>query len=575
MLLVATSKTRIKLSMEAEAAILPEGWAATDTTPRQCPVLVWRQVRLLGSHRRTVSSREPVRRSGLSSAPRTHVAVHTESSWASGMVAGDASFMIMSVPVGVEGTRNPSQRFLAKKIKKKRMLVNIQETTIVNPSKLPFSDDHVLPLSHLDTDRNLHVLFRYLRVYVNSTHHDKPDSDRPFHVITAALSSALVIYYQYAGSLSRRSNDGRLELHCQVGKGVPVIRATVDCQLSSIKYLDDEPDDQGELVEGLVPNPDQDEAMTHPMTLQITMFGCGGFVLGAAIHHSLCDGIGATQFFNVMAELARGAGVTEIKAQPVWDRQILLGPRNPPQIEFPIQEFLSLNPNLVPYSEKTGRVVREFFHVKDAWLDQLKGVLLEQSGSKFTTFEALGAFIWRARAKASKIPADEKLKFAYSINIRKLVNPPLPGGYWGNGCVPMYVQLTASDLLEQPLSKTADSIKKSKYNVSDEYVRSFIDFQELHFNEGITAGTRISGFTDWRHLGHSTVDFGWGGPVTVFPLSRHLLGSVEPCFFLPYSSASEEGKKDGFKILVYLQEDATSTFKEEMDKLKNVELGLL
>lgn len=180
----------------------------------------------------------------------------------------------------------------------------------------------------------------------------------------------------------------------------------------------------------------------------------------------------------------------------------------------------------------------------------------------------------KKRAKASKIPGNEKLKFAYSINIRKLVNPPLPGGYWGNGCVPMYVQLTGRDLLEQPLSKTADSIKKSKYSVSDEYVRSFIDFQELHFSEGITAGTRISGFTDWRHLGHSTVDFGWGGPVTVFPLSRHLLGSVEPCFFLPYSSASE-GAKDGFKILVYLQEDAVSTFQQEMGKLKNAELGLL
>lgn len=283
------------------------------------------------------------------------------------------------------------------------MQVDIQETTLVNPAKPPFSDDHILPLSHLDTDRNLHVLFRYLRVYVNSTNYpdkDKPDSGYPFHVITDALSSALVIYYQYTGSLRRRSNDGRLELHCQVGKGVPVIRATVDCLLSSIKYLDDgDGEEHEQLVEGLVPNPDQNESMIHPMTLQITIFRCGGFVLGAAIHHSLCDGIGATLFFNFMAELARGgaSSTTVIKSQPVWDRQILLGPRNPPRIEFPIHDFLSLDRNLVPYSEETGRVVRKFFHVKDSWLDQLKAVLFEQSGLKFTTFEALGAFIWRAR----------------------------------------------------------------------------------------------------------------------------------------------------------------------------------
>ncbi|KAL3519114.1 hypothetical protein ACH5RR_021703 [Cinchona calisaya] len=446
------------------------------------------------------------------------------------------------------------------------MKVNVQETTVIYPSKSPFTDDHVLPLSHLDTDRNLHVTFRYLRVYLNSDdRQSKPDSD-PFHVITTALSAALVRYYQFSGSFRRRGTDDRLELHCQAGQGVPVIRADVDFPLSSVNYLDDDPDES--FVEALVPDPNPDEVMAHPMTLQLTMFNCGGFVLGAAIHNSLCDGLGATQFFNYMAELARGA--SQITVEPVWDRVNLFGPRNPPRVEFPVQEFLRLDRDFPPYSEKTGRVVREFFHVKDDWLDRLKGILFGQSGSKFTTFEALGAFIWRARVKASGIPSDEKVKFAYAINIRKLVKPPLPTGYWGNGCVPMYVQATAGDIVEQSICKTAELIKKSKYNVSDEYVRSFIDFQELHYHEGITAGAKVSGFTDWRHLGHSTVDFGWGGPVTVFPLSRNLLGSVEPCFFLPYSSANE-GIKDGFKLSVYLQEHAVSGFKQDMDNLKNLD----
>ncbi|KAL5984051.1 hypothetical protein ACLOJK_018153 [Asimina triloba] len=46
--------------------------------------------------------------------------------------------------------------------------------------------------------------------------------------------------------------------------------------------------------------------------------------------------------------------------------------------------------------------------------------------------------------------------------------------------------------------------------MTDEYVRSFIDFQEIHYAEGIAAGAHVSGFTDWRHLGHSGVDFGVG-----------------------------------------------------------------
>ncbi|KAF5760776.1 putative taxadien-5-alpha-ol O-acetyltransferase [Helianthus annuus] len=268
-----------------------------------------------------------------------------------------------------------------------------------------------------------------------------------------------------------------------------------------------------------------------------------------------------------MAEVARGA--VEVTVEPVWERSKLLGPREPARTEFPIEEFLSLNKDFVPYTEVVEKVVREYFHVKDEWLDRFKTFLQEKSGLSFTTFEALGAVLWQARVKASKIPRDEEVKFAYAVNIRRVVKPQLPAGYWGNGCVPMYVKTTAGDLIEKPIWETAELIKKSKRNVSDEYVHSFIDYQELNYKKGINAGRSVGAFTDWRHLGHSTVDFGWGGPVTVLPLSRNLLGSVEPCFFLPYSEASQ-GKKDGFKVLLYLRVNAVASFREEMEKFGNM-----
>ncbi|KAK3010423.1 hypothetical protein RJ639_012316 [Escallonia herrerae] len=447
------------------------------------------------------------------------------------------------------------------------MKVTISETTTVHPSQPPFDHDHLLPLSHLDTDRNLHVNFRYLRAYANTPTTNNHRAD-PFHVITNALSAALVDYYPLTGTLRRRPSDGRLEVHCTGGKGVPFVRANVDCSLSSVNYLDD-PDE--EFVEQLVPDPSNEEEITHPFVLQVTTFDCGGYTLGACVHHSMGDGLGLTQFFNAMAELARGSsGVT---IEPVWDRSSLLGPRDPVRVEFPVQEFLCVDKEFLPYSQSSGPVVRQCFEMREEWLNRFKELLRERSGLSFTTFEALGAFIWQSRVKASGVPGEEKVKFAYSINIRKLVKPQLPAGYWGNGCVAMYAQLSAKDLVEQPIWQTAELIKKSKYNATDEYVRSFIDFQELNYAEGITAGKGVSGFTDWRHLGHSTVDFGWGGPVTVLPLSRHLLGSVEPCFFLPYSSANE-GKKDGFKVLVYLQEKAVPGFRAEMDKFSRMEFGL-
>ncbi|KAK6932652.1 hypothetical protein RJ641_002276, partial [Dillenia turbinata] len=426
------------------------------------------------------------------------------------------------------------------------MQITTSQTQFIFPSQPPpFEDKQVLSLSHIDTDPNLLIPIRYIRAYANT---NPPTNDDPFAVITNSLSQALVHYYPFTGILKHSPEDNRLELVCARGRGVPVVSATANGNLASISYLDDLVD---HVVEQLVPNLSLEESLVNPLVLQVTVFECGGFCLGACVNNTVCDGLGATQFFNAMAEFAHGAARPSV--EPVWNRERLLGPREPPKVGFPLHEFLHLDEEFKAYSEPAGLVVRECFHVKEDQLDRFKKRLVEESGLNFTSFEALGAFLWRARVKAAEVPGDEVVKFAYSVNIRKLVKPSLPVGYWGNGCVPMYVKLPAKDLVQQPIWKTAELIKKSKENATDEYVHSFIDFQAINYGKGITAGKGVSGFTDWRHLGHSSVDFGWGDPVNILPLSRHLLGSAEPCFFLPYSLANEE-KKNGFKVLVYLPE---------------------
>lgn len=168
----------------------------------------------------------------------------------------------------------------------------------------------------------------------------------------------------------------------------------MDFTLDSVNYLDDP---ESPFVERLVPDPESDdEAMTHPCVLQITAFKCGGFTLGAAIHHSLCDGLGATLFFGAAAELARGA--TRVTVDPVWNRAKLLGLRDPTRVDSPvIREFLQLEKGFSPYKQNIGPVVRSCFHVRDECLERFKRSLFEQSGLNFTTFEALGAYIWRSK----------------------------------------------------------------------------------------------------------------------------------------------------------------------------------
>lgn len=441
------------------------------------------------------------------------------------------------------------------------MEVEILETFLVYPSPSPFSSDQrtTLPLSHLDNDRNLHFTFRTLRLYA----HRRDPSPDPADAIARALSIALFLYYPLAGSLHRRPCDARLELSCSAGQGVPLTRAS---SARTLAFLLDR--DPGLPVLGtLAPDLGQREELARPLALQVTRFACGGFALGMCVHHAMCDGAGATQFLSAVAEIARGAGGPGV--EPVWNRAGLLGSRRPPRVTSPFHEYLGFDGGVTssrPYGWHGGSrsaTVRVCSHVDEACLDRFRSRLSEEAGSSFTNFEALTAFIWRARIKISSSSSNEVVKLVYSMNIKKLLNPELPTGYWGNVCVPVYVCLTERELVEQPLWKTASLIKRSKERVTDEYVRSYIDFQELHYAKGITAGRRVFSFTDWRHLGHSEVDFGWGGPLVVLPLSWNLLGSTEPCFFLPYAAMSGQ-KKDGFRVLVSLSENEALAFKEDM-----------
>ncbi|CAL9061613.1 unnamed protein product [Musa banksii] len=440
--------------------------------------------------------------------------------------------------------------------------VQILGTTLVYPSS-PFPSCHQpLPLSHLDTDRILHLPFRTLRLYAPSS---SPSAADPADVVAAALSAALPLFFPLAASLFRRPSDNRHEVR-PPATGIPFTRAASPLTLAELSARPGSP-----LLDRFAPDPAPAEALAHPLAIQVTRLACGGFALGACVHLALCDGAGFTQFLSAVAGFARGAERPAV--EPVWERAELLGPRSPARVEVPLfRHVLGFDGDVArsgPYdvveASIEGPLVRECFHVSEACMERLRNRLAEEAGSSCTTFEALSAYIWRARIKASGTPQDEVVKLVYSMNIRRLLKPApaLPAGYWGNVCVPVYVHLSVRELMEQPLWETARSIKASKQSVTDEYVRSYIDFQQLHYAEGITAGKRVSAFTDWRHLGHSDIDFGWGGPVSVMPLSWRLLGSLEPCFLLP-NGADEVEKKNGFKVLISLPEKVMQSFRADM-----------
>ncbi|KAL2322079.1 hypothetical protein Fmac_026458 [Flemingia macrophylla] len=103
-------------------------------------------------------------------------------------------------------------------------------------------------------------------------------------------------------------------------------------------------------------------------------------------------------------------------------------------------EAIGADPHNGPNNERSHLGAREVVGLREParvewalvgeFLRLEKGVksLFHHSSLNFTFFEALGAYIWRGKVLASRIKGHEMVKFAYLINIRRLVQPPLPAG---------------------------------------------------------------------------------------------------------------------------------------------------
>jgi Transferase family len=123
------------------------------------------------------------------------------------------------------------------------------------------------------------------------------------------------------------------------------------------------------------------------------------------VHHALCDGAGANQFLACISRFVRGEG--KPVSQPQWSRAELLGPRNPPHDHVSFDRAFTIDAEVVEQGtyckqEKSVGVhclVKEWFNVSDKCVEKFRNQLNEEAGFgvNFTTFEALTAYIWRAR----------------------------------------------------------------------------------------------------------------------------------------------------------------------------------
>ncbi|KAM7496387.1 hypothetical protein LguiA_020801 [Lonicera macranthoides] len=360
------------------------------------------------------------------------------------------------------------------------IMLQKNDIVLVKPAKP--TPSHALSFSTIDNSSNFEVICKTIYVY-QSNGTSNPSISDPTTVLKKALSRVLVYYYPLAGKL-KRLNNGKLQITCNGVDGQTAKLFALES--STIGY--------------------------HPLVFQVTKFSCGGFTIGMGLSHSVCDGFGAAQFFQALAELASGS--VEPSVKPVWERERLLGKASLDPLKLPVDKAsLAASPYL-----PANNVQHEFFNVDGDSIKRLKLSLLKElsesealsEGFSFTTVEALGAYVWRAKFRALEQNPNGKTFFHMAMGIRNLINPPLPSGFYGNAFVSSQLVLTVQQ-------------QKVKFEL----------------------GGEVMILTDWRWLGLlEEVDFGW----------KRLDSSME----------------GGVRVRVSLPGEVVPRFKEEMEALKKL-----
>ncbi|XP_010274228.1 PREDICTED: 3'-N-debenzoyl-2'-deoxytaxol N-benzoyltransferase-like [Nelumbo nucifera] len=367
---------------------------------------------------------------------------------------------------------------------------------MVQPCEQTPSD--MLHLSVIDTLPSLQFNVGTVHVF----RHGPPDEEAA-KVIKEALAKALVPYYPLAGRIKESTQGGQAQVQVAcTGEGVWFVQASAHCTLLDVNYVDGD-------GEPLIPHQD---FLPHypPITLgfdpvvliKVTQFKCNGFIVGLITHHCVADGLGAAQFLNAVGELARGMQQPSIA--PLWCREAI---PTPPRLAYSAGDRKL--PKLPAFELETGCV-----DISLDRINQIKQQHLQLTGRTCSTFEIVVASLWICRTRAINFVVDTEVKLMFFANGRRLLNPPLPEGFYGNCVYPLAIKASSGAISRASLSEVVTLLQKAKKRSRKDFSQWIDSGLPDPFAPYIYSNLFIS---EWNRLGFNQVDYGWGPPLRMIP----------------------------------------------------------
>ncbi|KAL6525381.1 hypothetical protein OROHE_015688 [Orobanche hederae] len=382
-----------------------------------------------------------------------------------------------------------------------------------------------------------------------------------------SLSKALVLFYPLAGRLSWVPEGGsRVELRCN-GKGVHIFEADTEAAVEDYGDFTPTP-----AIQELIPSVDYTTPIDEiPLVIvQLTRFRCGGVSIGLGISHVMADGPSALHFVDEWAKIARGSGplVPPFLDRKVLETEKLLNSAFDPSVLRPPPTLIGQDDKL---AQKMKPITVAFLNLTKLQIEKLRNkASLEfaaAGGRGYSRFEAVAAHIWRSTSKARGHVAEQQTSLHFVADFRNKMKPPLPKNYFGNALIRVEATDKSGNLLSSSIGTACKKIRDAVEKVTDDSVRSYLDFlkglpdvgrfrtlDNSGRPKGDFYGNPNLAIISWTALPLYGADFGWGKEIHMGPGSMGFDGKT---FIIP----SHDG--DGsFNIAIWLQEEYMGVFKK-------------
>ncbi|RLM62192.1 BAHD acyltransferase DCR [Panicum miliaceum] len=256
--------------------------------------------------------------------------------------------------------------------------------------------------------------------------------------ITAALSDALRVFYPLAGRI-RQDADGALAVEGDEGAEVLEAEAV------------------GVAVDELAGG-DCGEEAERVMQQLLTKLR-DGLAVGCAFNHAVLDGTSTWHFMSYWAQLCRTSSPSSLPQQPIHERSLARSVR----VRLDLPESAEAHEKTDPNGPKKALVAR-VFSFSEASVGRIKSAAnaaLPPGAKPFSTFQSLGAHIWRAVSRARGLGPADITAFAVFADCRARLDPPLPPAYFGNLIQAVFTGVPAGMLLGGPPELAAGLLQKA------------------------------------------------------------------------------------------------------------------